>query len=165
MVVNSCHCWHECGRNLFRGIAKLDSNCLTLIMNSQELGAAEANTADLIKPELLKKAFKTLEGGLNAEKRVRGKQRGSYEDVADHAIRLKAADSLIAYCIGRPTQTTKNLNLNLIGSTDKKEMKPSEVVQSMINGGVDFNKLLKETVLVTQAAEVENELGASSIDI
>ena len=90
----------------------------------------------------LGEAFATLKQGMKATKRVRGKSRGEYEDVPDEAIRLKAAEALISFRLGRPNQSSTNYNLSLTGSA-KPGLAAPDVVQSMLDGGIDLLEIVR----------------------
>ena len=130
-------------------------------MPSEDLSHKRAAKEQFIDEKTLVSAFDTLKAGLSAQKRVRGKAKGTYEDVPDQSIRLKAAEALISFRLGRSNQSSTNYNLNLNGGSGHA-LPAEEVVQSMVAGGVDIVELLK---LATEIDAKESTKQLEPIDI
>jgi len=116
-------------------------------MPCEELSHKRDAKEQFIDDETLASAFETLKAGLSANKRVRGKIKGTYEDVPDQSVRLKAAETIISFKLGRPNQTSTNYNLNLSRSSNKT-LPSIDIIQSMVEGGIDiagiyFSRLLR----------------------
>ena len=119
---------------------------------------------DIIDDELVDDAKEVFKRQLNANKRVR-KGNGVYEDVDDNAAQLRAAETVLAYKIGRPETRTKNLTLMADltkgdqepGSGGKRLVDAEQVVAAMVENGVDLNKIIRR-----QAAK---QLAANDVEV
>ncbi len=117
---------------------------------------------NLINDDLLKAARDELERQLGANRRVR-KGGGQYEDVPDNGARRSAAETIVAYKLGRPETRAKNLNATIelpVGAAGApKGLQAQAMVEAMVAGGVDLNKLAKRLAIKTvneePAADVE----------
>ena len=107
---------------------------------------------DIIDDDLLLMARDELKRQLGANRRVR-KGGGQYEDVPDNGARRSAAETIVAYKLGRPETRAKNLSatIELDGGSAgaPKGLQAQAMVEAMVAGGVDLNKLAKRLAIKT----------------
>lgn len=105
--------------------------------------------------EVINKCFETLEKALDATKRVRA-GRGAYDDEADHKTRIVSAELLLAYKYGRPTNTSRNLNLN-VSDAGKELMDSVAIAQKLIEGGTApeiIEQLQRKNIKAVEAIDI-----------
>ncbi len=127
---------------------------------------------DLIDDELVMAAQAELKRQLTAQKRVR-KGHGLYEDVPDNTSRRSAAETILAYKLGRPETRAKNFNANITlpdgaVQSGSKALTARQMVDAMIEGGVDLNKMVKRIALKeidASAKDAEPESEAIDMEV
>ncbi len=75
----------------------------------------------LIKPELQQKALAALEEGMAATKRYFNKEDGGWVAEPDYATRVRSAELVLAYAVGRPVERKVELKGSFTGYDEKLE--------------------------------------------
>ncbi len=75
----------------------------------------------LIRPELREKALQALEDGLAATKRFFNKEAGGWIAEPDYQTRVKSAELVLAYDVGRPVERKVELKGSFTGYDEKLE--------------------------------------------
>ncbi len=111
-------------------------------MKGEDASKEKLTVDRFVDVETLSEAFETLKEGLSATKRVRGTVKGTYEDVPDQPTRLKAAEQIIAFRLGRPNQNSTNFKFTL-DAKNRPGPTSADVVEKMLDAGIDIVGLLQ----------------------